>query len=180
MATDLLDMHLKLLVLEHGRARVVQSLAHVNGVSEASIESQLATAERAKAVKSARIPPTPDELLARMDMPTAKRDCLATLTREFVNKRFLGELRLVGKFLREHGVNTVPKTRAQALPKVLSILATMPETELNELISDTTNEQGSSGFAHLAGAIMGKQMRGEPETAVYEGDATRGSGRAKP
>lgn len=159
MSTDLLDLHLKLLVLEHGRARVVQTLARVNKVSEANLESQLAATAKVKAAKSAKVRPTPDELLARMELPPAKRESLATLVREFTNKRFLGELRLVEKFFREHGVKTVPKTRMDALPKVLSVLATLSESELGELLAVSENASAGSGFAHLAGAIIGPSQR---------------------
>jgi hypothetical protein len=155
MSSDLLDMHLKLLVLEHGRPRVVQSLARVTEVSEANLESQLAATAKLKAAKSAKIRPTPDEILARMELSPAKREQLTALAREFANKRLLGELRLVEKFLREHGVKTVPKTRMHALPKVLSILATLPDSELGELLADSADANAGSGLARLAGAIMG-------------------------
>ena len=156
MVTDLLDINLKLLVLQHGRPRVLQSLAHISEVSEENIKNQLASIAKAKAAKSAKTRPTSDELLARMDLPTAKRELLFSLMREFENKRFLGEMRLVGKFLREHQVGTVPKTRLLALPKVLQILADMPESELENLLSDSANQNGGSGFSNLAGAIMGR------------------------
>jgi uncharacterized iron-regulated protein len=157
MPTDLLDLHLKLLVLEHGRTRVVQSLARISEVSEASIQEQLASATRAKVLKSSKVSSTPDQLLAKMELQPAKRERLATLAREYENKRFLGELRLVGKFFREHQVGAVPKTRVRALPKVLSILAALPESQLDELVADCVNESSRSGFSHLAGAIMGQK-----------------------
>ncbi len=157
MTSELLDLYLRLLVLEHGRPRVVQSLARISEVSEATIEEQLVAAAKAKTVKSSKGNRTPDQLLARMQLEPAKRDRLATLVREFLNKRFLGELRLVGKFFREHQVGTVPKTRMRALPKLVSTLATLPESELDELLTDCTNESAPSGFSHLAGAIMGQK-----------------------
>jgi len=135
----------------------VQTLARISEVSETIIENELASAAKAKIIKSAKGRPTPDQLLARMELQPAKRERLATLAREFENKRFLGELRLVGKFFREHQAGTVPKTRMRALPKVLSILAALPESELDELLADCLNENSSSGFSHLAGAIMGQK-----------------------
>jgi hypothetical protein len=157
MSTHLLDMHLQLLVLEHGRTKVVQSLARISEVSEASIEAQLAAAAKVKAAKSSKVLRTPDELLNRIELPPAKREILASLAREFENKRFLGELRLVEKFFREHQVKTRPKSRISALPKVLSILAALPETDLSELLNDCANKSAGSDFSHLAGAIMGKK-----------------------
>lgn len=157
MATELLDLHLKLLVLEHGRTRVVQSLARLSEVSEASIEAQLADAAKAKAAKASKRSPSVDQMLAKINFDPGKRERLAILAREFGNKRFLGELRLVGKFFREHQAGTVPKTRMQALPKVLSILATLPESDLDSLLADHANESSQSGFSHLAGAIMGQK-----------------------
>jgi hypothetical protein len=157
MPSDLLDLHLKLLVLEHGRKRVVQTLARISEVSETSLENELASAAQAKTIKSSKVKPTPELLLARMDLQPAKRERLATLAREFENKRFLGELRLVAKFFREHQVATVPKTRMRALPKVLSLLAALPESELDDLLAACVNESSGSGFSHLAGAIMGQK-----------------------
>jgi hypothetical protein len=158
MVTDLLDINLKLLVLQHGRPRVLQSLAHISDVSQESIENQLTSIAKAKAAKLTRTRPTPDELLARMDLPAAKRELLSSLMREFENKRFLGELRLVGKFFREHEVGAAPKTRKNALPKVLQVLANLPVSELENLLSDCANQNGGSGFSNLAGAIMGSQL----------------------
>jgi hypothetical protein len=157
MANDLLDLHLKLLVLERGRARVLQSLARISSVSEENIESQLASAAKAKITKSAKIQAVPGQLLAKMELEPSKRHRLESLSREFENKRFLGELRLVGKFFREHEAGIVPKTRIRALPKVLSILASLPESELDELLANCTNETAGSGFSQLAGAIMGQK-----------------------
>ena len=157
MRTQFLDLHLRLLVLEHGRTQVIQSLARIGGVSEQDIESQLASTAQAKAAKMSKTHPTSEQLLARLALPPAKRERLTTLTREFENKRFLGELRLVGKFFREHSVETTAKTRMRALPKVLSILATLPESELDELLADCAKDSAGSGFSQLAGAIMGKK-----------------------
>ena len=160
MEKELLDIHLKLLVLEHGRERVVRSLARVGEVSEASIEHQLASAAKTKVAKPTRIRPTIDELLSRMQFVPGTRDSIATLAREFLNKRFLGEIRLVEKFLREHNVGTAPKNRMDALPKVLSVLAGLSESELHEMVSDLANSSsGGSGFARLAGAIMAPSSR---------------------
>jgi hypothetical protein len=157
MSTELIDLHLQLLLLEHGRARVVQSLARISNVSEESIELQLSNAARARLLKSSKASATPEQLLAKIHLHPDKRERLATLAREFMNKRFLGELRLVVKFLREHNVGIVPKTRMRALPKVVSILATLPDSDLDALLVDCENESSRSGFAHLAGAIMGEK-----------------------
>jgi hypothetical protein len=159
MVMDLLDIQMQLLVLQHGRARVLQSLARVSEVSEENIKLELTNIAKAKAAKSVKARPTTDKLLSGLDLTAAKRERLATLAREYENKRFLGELRLVGKFFREHQVETVPKSRLLSMPKVLSILASMPEKELDDIIDDcaANKESGDSGFSNLAGAIMGQK-----------------------
>ena len=115
----------------------------------------MASVAKAKSVKSIKSRPSLDELLNRMELEPDKREPVAHLAREFLNKRFLGEMRLVGKFLREHGVSNAPKTRKDALPKILAVLASLSESELRELVDDCAMERSGSGFAHLAGAIMG-------------------------
>lgn len=155
MNKDLLDIHLRLLLLEHGRERVVRSLARAGEVSEARIEEQLASATKTKSAKPVKTRPTLDELLDRMQLMPDTRDNVTRLAREFLNKRFLGEMRLVERFLREHGMQATPKTRMDALPKVLSVLGSLPEKELHELVDDCATARSGSEFAHLAGAIMG-------------------------
>ena len=154
---EYLDLHIKVLVLEHGRARVVQSLARISGVSETSVEDELLLASKIQSVKASKKIPTSAELLEKMDLPVAKRESLGTLAREFENKRFLGEMRLVLKFLREHQVTLAPKSRLRALPKVLSILAGLSQDKPEELIADCTIDNSRSGYSHLAGAIMGQK-----------------------
>jgi len=155
---EYLDLHLKVLVLEHGRGRVVQSLARICGVSEDSIEAELILAAQRSSQKSPKKMSTSAELLDKIAISDgSKRDALATLLREFENKRFLGEMRLVLKFLREHQVSTVPKTRLSGLPKVLSILANLSQDKLDALVADCNSDASRSGYSHLAGAIMGQK-----------------------
>jgi hypothetical protein len=157
MSTELLDLHVKLLVLEHGRSRVLSSLARAAEVSEADVHRDLA-AIKPKTPKP-RLRPTIDELLAKIDVPSSRRDAVHTLAREFEQKRFLGEGRLVAKFFREHGVRANPKSRMDALPKILTVLASLPEDDLRNMVAELANNGGASGYADLAGAIMGSAFQ---------------------
>src|SRR5258708_1217065 len=104
MPADLLDLEVQLLVLKHGRQRIVKSLAGIADVTEADIERALSAAANAKSAKAAKPHPTTAEMLERANIVSpAKRERIATLLREFDQKRFLPELRLVERFCFEHG-----------------------------------------------------------------------------
>ena len=154
MAKELLDLHVQLLVLQYGRTRVVSSLAHLNHVSEEVLEKELASLSSAKASRPSKAKPTAEELLSRLQLPRETHETIAQIIREFENKRFLGELRLVEKFLVTHGMHKAPRNRGDALPKVLSILANLPIAELKEILSKSSDASSGSEYSHLAGAIM--------------------------
>lgn len=160
MPADLLDLEVQLLVLKHGRQRIVKSLAGIEQVSEADIERQLSAAATAKSAKVAKPHPTLAEMLERAEIePPAKRERVATLLREFDQKRFLPDLRSIERFCFQHGTKSAAKTRADALPKVISTLATLPDNELEELLTSVRNGGGKNGFAHLAAAIMDRPTK---------------------
>lgn len=160
MPADLLDLEVQLLVLKHGRQRILRSLAGIEGITEADIERALSAAANAKSAKVAKPLLTSAEMLERTHIESpAKKERVATLLREFDQKRFLPELRSVVRFCFEHGEKSAAKTRAAALPKVLSILATLPDHELDELLNSARNGGGKSGFAHLAAAIMDRPRK---------------------
>ena len=155
MATDLLNLHLRLLILQHGRPRVIQSLARISNLSEATLENEIEILSKAKIPsKTDKNYISPSQIVSKMQLPAIKEDMIMILAREYENKRFLGELRLVAKFLREHGVNKVPKSRSATLHKVLAILSTESEHALRSLVNDCANSNEQSGFAQLAGALM--------------------------
>lgn len=162
MPADLLDLEVQLLVLKHGRQRIVRSLAGVAGVTEADIEQALSAAANAKSAKVAKPRLTTAEMLERADIESpAKKERVATLLREFEQKRFLPELRSVERFCFEHGKRLSAKTRTAALPKVLLILAKLSDHELDELLNPLSNGGGKSGFAHLAAAIMDRPKKND-------------------
>lgn len=156
MSAGIIDLEVKLLVLKHGRSSVVKTLARVCDVSESDLETQLAAAAKTKESKDRSVKPTGAELLARIEVSEEIRELLIELVHEYECKRFLGELRLVEKFYFDHGIRPAPKARADALPKVITVLAKLPLTELRELLA-TVREGGSdTAFAQLAGAIIGR------------------------
>lgn len=154
MPSELLDIHLQLLVLQYGRARVLNSLAHISQVTPEVIEAELARLLRAKATKPSKTKPSHESLLNKLGLPPEKQTIVALLVREYDNKRFLGELRLVDKFLRTHGHLQPAKSRDAAFPKVLSMLANMPFSELQEILSSVIDAKPGSEYSNLAGAIM--------------------------
>ncbi|MSU60073.1 MAG: hypothetical protein EXS35_18200 [Pedosphaera sp.] len=160
MHADLLDLEVQLLVLKHGRQRIVRSLAGISEVSEADIERQLSAACSAKSAKERTSPPTITELVERAEITSSsKRERVATLLREFEQKRFLPERRLVDRFCFEHGSKVAAKSRTAALPTVLKILTTLSDDDLDELLDSVRNGGGSSGFAQLAAAIMDRPTK---------------------
>jgi hypothetical protein len=157
MRSDLLEIHLKLLVLDYGREQVIRTLAHLTDASESELKSRLDSLTKTKAGKQMRARASPDDLLSRVQLSPTARQHVSTLVHEFLNKRFLGERRLVEKFLREHNARFVGKSRLDGLPKVIEILAKLSENEIAELIDDCTDSTTRSGYANLADAIMGQK-----------------------
>jgi len=160
MSRDLLQLELRLLIARHGRSRVLEELALLDGRSIEDVEHDLQKIENRSKEKRKKKDKTVAELVdaAAKDAP-ARRDTLELLATQYEQKVFLSQLRRAKKLLIDHGVNVKSvTTRKLALPHVLRVLATIPDHELRHLLeAETDNDKGD--LAILAGAILGRQHR---------------------
>ena len=133
----LLDLELRLLIARHGRTEVSEALSAIGEVNLAMIDSGIRTyEEKAGKTRPHRRPrKNLDELVrdAGPDNPDSER-LIGKLARAYQNKEFLPELRDVKRFLESRHVQAARyRSRATALPAVLSVLAGYEPDELREL-----------------------------------------------
>ena len=153
MGPDLLDLELKLLMLKHGRGRLLESLAHLEDTTPEQIERLIGEVDLAKQKKRRREPISLDSLVERLGLgDPAHKERILALGREYERGRFLPQLRDVVRFLQRNGMNVRGKSRRELLPRVLSVLAAAPVRVLEE-IEDRPSQDGGS-FGRLANALM--------------------------
>lgn len=158
---EALRYHLALLLASNGQSRVLAALAALLKLSEQELDAQLAalakmepkTAAKAEGSGSTR---TLDVLLAQYP---DKADALRTLNSRLVNKTFLAELRDVRRFLESHSHPAKSlKSRTDALPKILRVLATLDSNELKNLCEQPDSSDYSS-LGTISDHIMGRDRR---------------------
>lgn len=152
MPSDLLDLDVQLLLLRHGRARVLSSLARVAEISEKEIERKLAEVSKKGTRVATKPKPNTQDILdkAEFKSPLAREYAIRVI-KDYENKRFLPGLKAVEKFCGQHGVEIGRKSRSEALPMIVSILTSLSEEELRKLIA---SHSGAGGYADLADAII--------------------------
>jgi hypothetical protein len=151
---QMLILEIRILVLRHGKQKVLRALASVGDQTIQQIEQQLAAIENAK--KAPRRKATALELATTecRDNPDVA-DALRALAVAFENRTFLPELRDVQRFLERRGSSRVKyRSRADAAPALIRGLAKIPREELLQLASQPA-EASDSDYSLLARAIMG-------------------------
>jgi hypothetical protein len=156
----LLDLRLRLLILEYGRQKVVRGLATLGDVTLEDLESRLAAiSQKGKAPSKDRKPqPSVVELaeVACREHPEVLASVRA-LAVGFQNRTFLPHLRDVQRFI--DGIDPgQPKLRSReaAGPIVLRALCTLTGDELARLAVQN-HASGDTDFSVLAQAIMRTQ-----------------------
>jgi hypothetical protein len=133
----LLDLELRLLIVRHGRTQVSEALSAIGEVDLAMIDSRVRDHE--KKVQKNRLQSGRRKSIGEMIREANPRNLdaerlIGKLARAYERKEFLPELRDVKKFLQSqrHQVAKL-RSRATALPAVLSVLAACTDDELREL-----------------------------------------------
>lgn len=156
MNEQFLELELRLMIVRHGRSRVLSVLARLGEQSVEELERDIAAlAERKAAGKKPQKGRPAADLIEE-----ATRDCpgnkalVTTLVVRFENRSFLPQLRDVMRFLERVGVpHGKLRSRAAGLPKVVAALAQRPEAELRQLAASSPSDSDSD-FLMLAREIM--------------------------
>jgi hypothetical protein len=154
MATDFVDLDVKLLLLRHGKAKVLRSLAQVENVSDVDIQRELAKVAKGKnGTRKSRSGAS--ELIEKAHINDERsRQIIKSLIKEFEQKRFLPDHSQIERFCADHGVQAVFRNRYEALPLIISALARVSPDGLESLLKSVPAVPDSDSFAHLAEAIM--------------------------
>lgn len=155
----ILRLHVQLLLAQYGREQVQEALTESVEVDLSAVQDELkslsALAPRNAKSKRRRRRKSPGELIQAMGLDPEIEPLVERVAAGYEGKEFLPELWRVRKFLESEGVDASRlRSRADALPKVLAVLANRPADRLRELIGEWERASGGSDLAILADAIM--------------------------
>jgi hypothetical protein len=157
MRDQLLDIDVRLLVLRHGRQRVLSALARLVEQTPEELEEQLRTLGHISVTRRRK---EPSQSLIEFAVSECRDrgeilEPLRALAVAFENRSFLPNLRDVQRFLHRTGASPQKlKSRAAAGPVVIHVLSKLPRDELDNLVSQGA-PGGESDYALLSRAIMG-------------------------
>ena len=159
--TTLLDLELRLLIVRHGRAQVSEALSAIDEVDLDAIDSGIKVYEdNTWKNKPQRRPSRPRKSIEEMmrdvkpDSVDAER-LIRKLVIAYENKEFLPQFRDVRRFLGSRRIQVEKfRSRAAALPVVLSVLAELQTVRLREL--DANRLVGESDLGIISDQILGR------------------------
>ena len=156
--TTLLDLELRLLIVRHGRAQVSEALSAIDEVDLDAIDSGIKVYEdNTWKNKPQRRPRKSIEEMMRdvkPDSVDAER-LIRKLVIAYENKEFLPQFRDVRRFLESRRIQVEKfRSRAAALPVVLSVLAELQTDHLQEL--DANRLVGESDLGIISDQILGR------------------------
>ena len=161
MSDPLLQLELRLLILRHGKRRVLEGLATLGEQTLEALEAELAAINEGGGRKKSKTrKPELPEIITRecRSRPPEVTDVIQRLATKFENRMFLPELRDVHRFLERFGgasSGARPKTRSVGIVKVVHVLAGM-ELDALKRLADTSAPVIDSDYAVLARQIMGR------------------------
>ena len=153
----ILRLHVQLLLAQYGREQVQKALTESESVDLSVVQDEVKSlgVPTPGKPKRRRRRKSPRELVQAMDLAPEIKPLVERVAAGYDGKEFLPELWRVRKFLESEGVDTSRlRSRADALPKVLAVLANRSEDSLRKLISEWERGSGGSDLAVLADAIM--------------------------
>jgi len=155
---QLLRYHLVLLVAANGKQQVLATLADVLRLSPEELDTTLGAVKTLDAAgeKPPKGTRPRDPIDAVVKRHPDKAEALMKLNARFTNKAFLPELRDIRRFLDDHSqpFKTL-KSRSDALPKVLNVLAQLDLRELRRLCEQPDSREYSA-LGIISDEIMGR------------------------
>jgi len=153
VSDKLLEIEVRLLVLRHGRPKVLQALARLSEQTIEDLENQLRAAEQKSKAKRSK-PSITDFLASECQEHPEIAESLRALAVGFENRTFLPQLRDVQRFLDRIGVSSGKlKSRASAAPLLIRLLAKLPPEDLARMVA-SDRSVSESDYSLLARAIM--------------------------
>jgi hypothetical protein len=151
---DLIDLDVRLLILRHGKAKVLEALAALGEQTVEEIDRQMqALGQKTKTKKRAQ-PELMDLVAEQAGLHPEISEPLRALAVAFENRSFLPQLRDVQRFLDRIGApHGKLKSRTAATATVIRALAKLGPEELARLSADKSGSD--SEYSLLARAIMG-------------------------
>ena len=161
---QMLNLQMQLLLAQYGRKQVLEELAAVDGVDLAHIQRELQSTReklegRARKKRSIHRK-NAQELVEAAKLSSDVKPLIEQIALAYERKEFLSELWRVRKFLESEGFDASKlRSRADAFPKLITILATHPRAKLEELIASWGEHGGQNDLALLTDAILGSTKR---------------------
>ena len=159
--TDVLRLHLRLLILQHGRRGIIEALASISNNTPEQVDAEISAFDAKKRATNPKKEQSVEELInALPNISRETKAILLQLGRLYEGKQFLPTLRDAGEFLfRNDGKSPKFRNRREALGAVLKTAALMPSIELDALLRQTTSAEGKTDFGLLADQLMGKERQ---------------------
>lgn len=157
MKDHLLDIDVRLLVLRHGRQKVLSALARLVEQTPEQLDQQLLALEHKPPARRGGGPKLSLVEVAALECRERAeiKEPLRALAVAFENRLFLPNLRDVQRFLDRVGASPQKfKSRTIAGPALIRALSKLPKDELLGLSAQDTSPH-ESDYALLSRAIMG-------------------------
>lgn len=152
----LLEIKLRVLLLQHGRKEVIQALAALGEQTLDEVEAKLRAAEQSKPLRQRKPISALDTLAEIAPERPDTTETLRKLATRYDNRSFLPQLRDVHRFLESLGASHKnAKSRHEAARQVVRALARLSPEELRRYAA-ASEEQTDSDYAALARQIMGR------------------------
>ena len=163
----ILNLRVRLLLAQYGRRKVIEALADADGADPASIRKEL---DAMRARSEGRANPTGKtrrksarELIEAARIDPGVRPLVERIATGYEDKEYLSELWRVKRFLESEGVDvTKVRSRADALPRVIEVLANRSPERLEALLKSWGRRGSRNDLAVLAEAIMGPAKGAAP------------------
>ena len=155
---DLLGLELRLLIARHGKARINEALSSMEDIGLTTLDADVRAYEgrtrRSKARPRSR--KSIDDMIreANLENPNAEH-FIRKLALAYEDRQFLPELREVKRFLESRLTSAAKfRSRADALPAVIKVLAQTEPDELATLVERKGTRGGDLGI--IANQILGR------------------------
>lgn len=154
LSSKFLDYEIALLLAKYGKTALLEALARKLQLAPDELERILETQLNEKSVPQSKRP-SPVDLVAQLaGAYPNKAPLLRTLQNRFEDRTFLPELRDVRRFFEQHRHPLgASRSRAEALPKVLRLLAELEVAEL-EALCQAQREGGYSSLGVISDEIL--------------------------
>lgn len=163
----ILNLQVRLLLAQYGRRRLIEAVADADGADLESIQKEL---DAMRARSEGRANPTGKsrrksarELIEAARIDPGVKPLVERFAAGYEDKEYLSELWRVKRFLESEGVDVNRiRSRADALPRVIEVLANRSPDRLEALLKSWGRRGGRNDLAVLAEAIMGRTKGAAP------------------